>query len=147
MKAKPGPGRDGYSGTPLPRKLGLRPGHRVLVIGEPQGFRGLISGTEAEILLARDAAAAADLHEVDVVVLFVDRRAELERRSVELGLVVKPHGALWVAWPRRASRVATDLTEAILRDILLPTGMVDNKVCAIDATWSGLRFVWRVTNR
>jgi hypothetical protein len=80
---------------------------------------------------------------LDVIVCFLTRRRELERRIEPLRAALQPAGGLWLAWPKRSSGVATDLDENVLREIVLPTGLVDNKVCAIDATWSGLRFVLR----
>jgi hypothetical protein len=133
----------GYSGTPLPRKLGIKPGHRVALLGAPDGFEG---GTLAElpdgVRIARRAGGAAD-----VIVSFHTRRAELEGRLPALRAMMEPGAGLWIAWPKRASRVETDITEDVLREIALPTGLVDNKVCAIDATWSGLRLVIRLSER
>ncbi len=82
-----------------------------------------------------------------MIVFFTRRRAELERRLETLGRAIHPAGGLWIAWPKRASGVATDISEDIVRDVALPLGLVDNKVCAIDATWSGLRIVWRLERR
>jgi hypothetical protein len=83
----------------------------------------------------------------DVVMQFVTERAELERRIGDTGTAIFPDGAIWVAWPKRVSRVPTDITEDTVRDVALPLGLVDNKVCAIDDVWSGLRLVWRVELR
>ena len=83
----------------------------------------------------------------DVVVAFFEREAELERQLPKLHAVLEPNGGLWIAWPKRASGVATDMTEHVVRKHGLPRGLVDNKVCAIDATWSGLRLVVRLENR
>jgi hypothetical protein len=133
----------GYSGTPLPRKLGIKPGHRVALLGAPDGFEG---GTLRElpdgVRVARRAGGRAD-----VIVSFHTRRAELERRLPALRALMEPAAGLWVAWPKRASKVETDITEDVVREIALPTGLVDNKVCAIDATWSGLRLVIRLEQR
>ena len=90
--------------------------------------------------MSRDAAPAG---QADVIVLFTKSRSELEHRLPKLGDSVFPAGGLWIAWPKRSSRVTTDLTEDVLREVVLPTGMVDNKVCAVNEVWSGLRFVWR----
>ncbi len=84
---------------------------------------------------------------LDVLVAFFTRRATLERRLDALGRAVHPAGGLWIAWPKRASGMATDITEDTLREVALPRGLVDNKVCAIDDTWSGLRLVWRLSER
>ena len=130
----------GYSGTPLPRKLGIKPGHRVALLGAPEGFElaGLPDGVE----LKRRASGTAD-----VIVTFHTRRAKLVRRLPALRALMAPAAGLWIAWPKRASKVATDITEDVLREIALPTGLVDNKVCAIDETWSGLRLVIRLEHR
>ena len=82
-----------------------------------------------------------------MIVSFHTRRAELERRLPALRAMMEPAAGLWIAWPKRASKVATDITEDVVREIALPTGLVDNKVCAIDATWSGLRLVIRLAHR
>jgi hypothetical protein len=133
----------GYSGTPLPRKLGIKPGHRVALLGAPEGFEaGTLGELPDGVTVVRRAGAKAD-----VIVSFHTRRVELERRLPALRATMEPAAGLWIAWPKRASRVETDITEDVLREIALPTGLVDNKVCAIDATWSGLRLVIRLGDR
>ena len=124
----------GYSGTPLARKLGVRAGDRLAVLGAPDGFAvvGLPPGVEVR----RQARGL-----FDVIVSFHSRRADLVRRFPVLLRALGVDGGLWVAWPKRASGQPTDLTEDVVREVALPTGMVDNKVCAIDETWSGLRVV------
>lgn len=130
----------GYSGTPLPRKLGIKPGHRVLVAAPPEGFDlGSLPGVEVH----RRAGATA----YDVIVAFAPDRRALARRFAPLARRLAVDGGLWVAWPKRSSGVATDLDENAVRDHGLAAGLVDNKVCAIDATWSGLRFVVRRRDR
>jgi len=125
----------GYSGTPLPQKLGIKAGHRVVVVGTaPSGF-------------LPDVEVRRRLGPADVIVAFFIERSDLERRLPALERSIFPAGGLWVAWPKRASGVATDLTEDVLREVALPRGLVDNKVCAIDETWSGLRLVWRKERR
>jgi hypothetical protein len=126
----------GYSGTPLPKKLGIRPGHRVLVLGAPEGFA--LEGVAA----GRTARGKAD-----VIVSFHDRRAELARRMPKLRALMEPAAGLWIAWPKRASKLPTDLTEDVVRELALANALVDNKVCAIDETWSGLRLVIRLRDR
>lgn len=127
----------GYSGTPLPRKLGIREGDRVAIVADPGNARDLLGELP-------DAVSVSNrVHGADVVLAFVTRRAELECRIEALGRSIFPAGACWIAWPKKASGIATDLTEDVLREVALPLGLVDNKVCAIDATWSGLRLVWR----
>ncbi len=134
----------GYSGTPLARKLGIKPGARLALIGAPEGFAATLD-------LATVVGAVRVLHAarapIDVAVLFAPRRAGLDRRFAAAAEALAPAGGLWVAWPKRASGVATDLTDAEVREIGLAAGLVDNKVCAIDAVWSGLRFVRRVRDR
>jgi hypothetical protein len=126
----------GYSGTPLARKLGVRPGDRLALLSAPNGFA--IDGLPPGVEVSRRASPARD-----VIVSFHTRRADLDRRFPTLMRALVADGGLWVAWPKRASGVATDITEDVVRDVALPTGMVDNKVCAIDDTWSGLRLVLR----
>ena len=132
----------GYSGTPLPRKLGIRPGARVALSRPPDGFEEALGELPEGVRLLRRVPAAAD-----VVVLFARRRADLERRLPRAHAAIRPDGRLWVAWPKRASGVPTDITEDVVREIGLAAGLVDNKVCAIDATWSGLRLVVRLRDR
>lgn len=128
----------GYSGTPLPQKLGIKEGHRVAVLGAPRGFAlgALPGGTH----LKRSLAGKLPL---DVLVVFVTRRADLVARIATCRPRMQPAAGLWIAWPKRVSGMATDITEDTVREVALPTGLVDNKVCAIDNTWSGLRLVIR----
>jgi hypothetical protein len=133
----------GYSGTPLPRKLGIKPGHRVALLGAPDGFEADTLGELPDgVGVVRRAGG-----EADVIVSFHTSRAALERRLPALRAMMEPAAGLWIAWPKRASKVPTDMTEDVVREIALPTGLVDNKVCAIDATWSGLRLVIRLSAR
>jgi hypothetical protein len=132
----------GYSGTPLPRKLGIKPGHRLALINAPEDFATTL-GELPEAVTTRKTARGP----LDVVVYFTTREADLARRFEALSGALDPAGGLWIAWPKKASGVATDLTENVIRDIGLAAGLVDNKVCAIDDTWSGLRFVVRVQDR
>ena len=138
----------GYSGTPLPRKLGIKPGHAVAVAGGPPGFaEGLaaLSGTDvADGLPGADVAdGLPGAGPLDVIVTFVRWREEFEAQLPALRELMAPACGLWIAWPKRAARVPTDMTEHVVREVALPTGLVDNKVCAIDETWSGLRLVIR----
>ncbi len=137
------PPASGYSGTPLPKKLGIADGHRVAWLGGPPDIAAAIAAAQpgARIDMALGRAT------FDVIALFVRARAELERRLPSAMARLGPKGGLWIAWPKRSSGVATDLVEDTLREVILPTGLVDNKVCAIDETWSGLRFVHRVAKR
>ena len=132
----------GYSGTPLAKKLGIVEGSAVSLIAEPDDFRTLLEPIPAEVRFRTSLRGRAD-----VVVMFVTARAELERRVDTAGRVIFPTGGLWVAWPKRASKVPTDMTEDVVREVVLPRGLVDTKVCAIDDVWSGLRVVWRRERR
>jgi len=132
-----------YSGTPLPRKLGIKPGHKLLLLGAPDGFAEETLGELPEdVRIGRRAAGKAD-----VLVSFHTERRDLERRLPALRAAMEPAAGLWIAWPKKASTVPTDITEDVVREVALPTGLVDNKVCAIDATWSGLRLVIRLSER
>jgi hypothetical protein len=131
-----------YSGTPLPRKLGIRPESRLALVRAPDGFEQTL-GELPERVEVRSRAAGP----LDVIVFFTTSAAELGRRFDRLAGALDPAGALWIAWPKKASGVKTDLTEDRIRDVALPKGLVDNKVCAIDDTWSGLRLVIRKENR
>ena len=127
----------GYSGTPLPTKLGIKDGHRLYVGGDaPDAF---LDG------LPRVKQLRAP---IDVAVVFVTREADYRRWLTKMHAALAADGGLWIAWPKRASGVATDLTEDVIRNIAVgETTLVDNKVCAIDDTWSGLRLVVRVKDR
>jgi len=130
----------GYSGTPLPQKLGIRPGARLRFVAAPEGFVGALGDLPTGVRFASRGPA-------NVVVFFTDRRAELGRRFAGLARGLDRAGGLWIAWPKKSSGVSTDLDENVVRDIGLAAGLVDNKVCAIDETWSGLRFVVRLADR
>jgi hypothetical protein len=131
-------GTAGYSGTPLPRKLGFKPGMRAAVLGAPEGFGATLGDLPDGVVVTPRLGGAKDL-----VIVFVTERADLARRVEALRRAIAPDGMVWVAWPKKASKVPTDLTEDVVRDVVLPTGLVDVKVCAIDATWSGLKLVIR----
>ena len=126
----------GYSGTPLPKKLGIAEGSRVALVGAPAGFDLGVLPTGAVV-----ANKAGKQH--DVIVAFVTVRGKLAGVIDRLRPKMTDAAGLWIAWPKKASGVATDMTEQAIRDVALPTGLVDNKVCAIDDTWSGLRLVIR----
>jgi hypothetical protein len=132
----------GYSGTPLPRKLGIKPDARVGLIGAPHDFDETLGELPPGVTVVRRARG-----QLDVLLVFVQKRSELERRLPSLKMALDQAGGLWVAWPKRSSGVATDLGEGMVRELGLAAGLVDNKVCAIDATWSGLRFVYRLADR
>ena len=132
----------GYSGTPLPQKLGIREGARLALVRAPDGFAATLRPLPDGVRVTTQARG-----QQDVVVFFVTRRSELERRFPKLAGHLEPSGGLWIAWPKRTAGVATDLSEGIVREVGLGAGLVDNKVCAVDAVWSGLRFVYRLADR
>ena len=125
----------GYSGTPLPQKLGIKEGHAVALVGAPAKLA--LGDVPAKVTRKLGAGP------YDVILVFVTARAELAARIADARARLTEAGGLWIAWPKKASGVATDMTEQTIRDVALPTGLVDNKVCAIDETWSGLRLVIR----
>ncbi len=138
----------GYSGTPLPKKLGIKPGHTVVLVNTPDGFESVLGELPEPVSLSRSelpTEAASD--SPDVLLLFVESVAALHDGFGISAPKLRPDAAIWVAWPKRTSRIETDMTEERVRDVALPRGMVDNKVCAIDETWSGLRLVVRKENR
>jgi hypothetical protein len=133
----------GYSGTPLPRKLGIKPGHRVLLLSAPDGFEDSTLGALPDgVKVGRQARGTAD-----VIVSFHIARADLARRMPRLRELMDPAAGLWIAWPKRAAKVSTDLTEDVVRELALANVLVDNKVAAIDERWSGLRLVIRLRDR
>jgi hypothetical protein len=129
----------GYSGTPLAKKLGVVEGTRLVLVGAPPG---VVDGLPPDVTVSQRAQGRAD-----VIVAFFVQRAPFERRIEGLGRMIFPAGGLWIAWPKRASGLATTMNENVVREVALPMGLVDNKVCAIDETWSGLRLVWRRERR
>ncbi|MBV9336262.1 MAG: DUF3052 domain-containing protein [Solirubrobacterales bacterium] len=133
----------GYSGTPLVRKLGIEPDVLLGLIGAPDGFDVTLGELPPGVRLRRRLAGGA----FDVIVAFHLRRANLERRLPALARALDVNGGLWIAWPKRAAGVPTDVTEDVVRTLGLAAGLVDNKVCAIDAVWSGLRLVYRLRDR
>jgi hypothetical protein len=132
----------GYSGTPLATKLGIKEGHRVAFLSAPDGFRELVGELPEGVSIKTRASRP-----LDVIVFFTKRRAELERRLPALRRALAPAAGLWIAWPKRSSGVQTDLTEDVARELGLANRLVDNKVAAIDETWSGLRLVIRLRDR
>ncbi|MDQ1647579.1 MAG: hypothetical protein QOJ50_3763 [Cryptosporangiaceae bacterium] len=141
----------GYSGTPLPKKLGVTEGTRVLLDGAPQDFS--LAGAPAGVVLHRQPPAGAepadpsDADPYDVVLAFCPDSAALHRRWPVLHPRTTGPGALWIAWPKKAARTGTDLDENLVREFGLANGRVDVKVCAVDETWSGLKFVVRLSDR
>lgn len=131
----------GYSGTPLPRKLGIGEGSRVLLVNAPPTL--VLAPLPGGAIVHRRRTGDP----YDIVLLFVTERRALEARFVQLSGRIVANGAVWVCWPKRASGVVTDLTENVVREHGLLVGLVDVKVAAIDATWSGLKFVRRLADR
>jgi hypothetical protein len=131
----------GYSGTPLAVKLGVKPGARLLLARAPRGWQ-LADPPATATVHTRPGAAA-----YDVILLFCPDHAALSAKFVPLSGRLTTAGALWAAWPKRSSGVATDLTENGLREYGLDHGLVDVKICAVDATWSALKFVRRLKDR
>ena len=132
----------GYSGTPLVKKLGITPGATIGLIGAPDDFDHTLGELPDGVAVRRRLRGP-----LDVIVAFYVDRAALERRLPALREALTPAGGLWVAWPKRASGVPTDVSETVVRELGLAAGLVDNKVCAIDAVWSGLRLVYRLRDR
>ena len=131
----------GYSGTPLPQKLGIKEGMTIGILGAPESFAETLGRLPADVTIHHHLASS------NIFMVFGQWADELDEAFHEAAKHLPPDGAIWVAWPKRSSGVETDVTEDTLRDLFLSSGMVDNKVCAIDDTWSGLRFVVRVENR
>ena len=135
----------GYSGTPLAKKLGIKDGHRVASVNAPDDFESILEGLPADAIVERPVMEK--INGQDVMVVFVMSVDDLAERIYALAPKMPPAGAIWIAWPKKSSGIETDMTEDRVRDIALPTGLVDNKVCAIDETWSGLRLVVRKEHR
>ena len=131
----------GYSGRPLVDKIGFKAGHRVVILGAPAGYPGAFGTLPEGVTLSQRLGPA------DVAVLFTRQARELDTRFAKVAERLRPGGMLWVAWPKKASKVDTDLTEDVVRGIGLAAGLVDVKVCAIDETWSGLKFLRRRASR
>ena len=129
----------GYGGTPLLQKLGVRDGFTLTLVGAPAE---VMDDLPASVTVRRQARGSSD-----VVVAFFTRRRDLERRMEALSRVIYPNGGLWIAWPKKSSGVETTVNEDVVRAAALPLGLVDNKVCAIDETWSALQVVWRRERR
>jgi hypothetical protein len=127
-------GAAGYSGTPLERKLGFKPGMTAVFLDAPDALVLELDGVTVKRALRGHA---------DIVLCFVTARATLERRAARLRAAIAPDGMVWVCWPKQASKVPTDMSEDVVRAVLLPTGLVDVKVAAVDETWSGLKLVVR----
>ncbi|KUO55698.1 MAG: hypothetical protein APF82_08145 [Sphingomonadales bacterium BRH_c42] len=128
----------GYSGTPLVKKLSLRDGQRVWFYAMPESVQDEIDEYALDLIFVADPAAG-----IDAAHVFVIERAELEHLLTSLRGQIAPDGQIWVSWPKQASKMPTDITEDTIREVCLPLGLVDTKVCAVDETWSGLKLVIR----
>jgi hypothetical protein len=128
----------GYSGTPLAKKLGIKEQAKLVVVGAPNGYRKLLEPLPAAVRFSSKIDATTDL-----VQLFSTKRAELERALASCRKTLTPNAVVWVSWPKKSAKVTTDITEDMVREVGLPLGFVDIKVCAIDDVWSGLKLVVR----
>jgi hypothetical protein len=129
----------GYSGTPLPKKLGIKPGMSMVVLNAPINLDAILGELPDRVATSRRLSGHHDL-----VLIFVTRQVDFAAEIPDLTSAIAPDGMIWVAWPKRASKIETDMTENVIREIVLPsTGLVDVKVCAIDHEWSGLKLVIR----
>jgi hypothetical protein len=135
------PSPAGYSGTPLPRKLGLKSRMRVLAMNAPPHFRALLADAPSDLVWLPRLAA------FDCAIAFATSVAELRTGFAKLEPKLAQDGMIWISWPKKAAGVKTDLDENVVRNVGLDIGLVDIKVCAVDATWSGLKFVRRVRDR
>jgi hypothetical protein len=131
----------GYSGTPLVAKLGLAPAMKLLVIGKPEGYEGWLGDLPPGAAIMKSATSPAAVH------LFATEAKQLENALAKLRRTLQPDGFVWVSWPKKASKVTTDITEDAIRAIALPMGFVDVKVCAVTDVWSGLKLVIRRSER
>lgn len=127
----------GYSGTPLPKKLGIKDGASAAILNAPSGYAKSL-GVKAAAELGSD---------LDFIQFFSKSRAELEKQLPRLRKAIKSDGMIWISWPKKSSKVPTDITEDVIRDTALPLKLVDVKVCAVDETWSGLKLVIPVKDR
>src|SRR5438270_12052942 len=132
----------GYSGTPLPKKLGIKAGFRVCLVDAPPEVRGDLSAELAECEIMSDGKAA-----LDFAMVFTKTKTTLTKEFKRISRLLEPAGMLWISWPKKSSGVATDLDENVIREIGLAAGLVDVKVCAVTEVWSGLKFVRRVADR
>jgi len=133
----------GYSGTPLPKKLGFKEGFRAALVNPPKGFRGELAPLPNDVIISVGVPAKP----LNLIVFFADSQKTLRAEFPKLARKVVHSGMLWIAWPKKASGVITDLSDNSVRTIGLEAGLVDVKVCAINDTWSGLKFVYRLADR
>ena len=128
----------GYSGTPLAKKLGIGTGHRVWLVDAPANYKTLLTPLPDEVSFVSRASSTTDIAHV-----FTSSRRDLEKMLRGARKTLKPDAAIWISWPKKSSKVPTDITEDVIREVALPMGFVDIKVCAVDDTWSGLKLVVR----
>lgn len=134
----------GYSGTPLVQKLGIKPGQRICILGAPDDYLKTLGPLPAGVkLLSR----LGNPHTLDFIHIFTLQSRQLAVKFAELSTALAYTGSLWVSWPKKASKVETDLTEGVVRQIGLDAGLVDVKIAAIDEVWSGLKFMYRIADR
>lgn len=134
----------GYSAVPLAAKLGLKDGQSVVFVNLPDDLGGLATARDfAATALTNWAELGAAGEKHDIVHAFTGKRADLEAHVETFKKMIAPDGAVWISWPKKASKIATDITEDVIRDVVLPKGLVDVKVCAVDTVWSGLKLVIR----
>jgi hypothetical protein len=132
----------GYSGTPLAKKLGYKPGFRVYLDSAPENYADLVAPLPDDVQILDKPGAG-----LDMIHLFADSAKDLAAKLKRYLKKVKLAGVIWVSWPKKASKRPTDITEDVIRELALPMGLVDVKVCAVDEVWSGLKLVIRVENR
>lgn len=132
----------GYSGKALVQKIGLKPGHKLALAGEPDGFVKELAPMPDDVVIV-----AGGNKPLDCVILFAGEARTLEARIARWAARLTPAGMLWVAWPKKASKVVTDVTEGLVRHTGLGAGLVDVKICAVNDVWSGLKFVRRLKDR
>ncbi len=132
----------GYSGTPLVKKLGIKPGFLLYAKNPPANYEELIAPLPEKVKILRRLSK-----ELDIIHFFTTSRVKITNNIGTYMGHIKQDGMIWISWPKKASKVPTDVTEDVIREIILPLGLVDVKVCAVDATWSGLKLVIRKENR
>jgi hypothetical protein len=133
----------GYSGTPLIKKLGIRPGAQLKAVGEPEVYWDYISPLPDDVVVKGNSGPAS----LDFIHVFVKQKKEFEREFLKNKRLMKKDGMLWISWPKKSAKVPTDLDENIIRNFGLNNGLVDVKVCAVDDVWSGLKFMFRLKDR
>lgn len=132
----------GYSGTPLVKKLGIKPGFRLYAKNPPENYGNLIAPLPEKVQIFRRLT-----NDMDMIHFFTTSRVELANNIETFMGHIKQDGMIWISWPKKSAKVPTDVTEDVIREIVLPLGLVDVKVCAVDAIWSGLKLVIRKENR